>query len=69
MATANTVVRKPRYYVEGFRSPKNNEFYWRIKANNHQIVAVSEGYLEKRKRDAAAKAMAQELGSAFVQVK
>jgi uncharacterized protein YegP (UPF0339 family) len=32
---------------ELFRSPKNNQFYFRLKAPNGEVILQSEGYLQK----------------------
>ena len=32
---------------EIYRSPKNNQFYFRLKARNHQIILTSQGYKSK----------------------
>ena len=32
---------------EIFRSPKNKQFYFRLKARNHQVILASEGYKTK----------------------
>jgi len=34
-----------------FRSMKNMQFYFRVLARNHRIIAQSEGYRTKRARD------------------
>lgn len=43
-----------KYVVHKFLSPLNNNFYFSIKASNGQIVAQSEGYTTKAKRDQTA---------------
>ncbi|WP_414431292.1 YegP family protein [Alcanivorax sp. IL2] len=34
-------------YYTLFKSPKNNEWYFNLKAGNHEIILQSEGYAEK----------------------
>lgn len=36
-------------YFELFKSTNNNQWYWRLKSANHQIVATGgEGYVNKQ---------------------
>lgn len=36
-------------YFELFKSTNNNQWYWRLKASNHQVVATGgEGYVNKQ---------------------
>ena len=34
-------------YFEIFKSDKNNQWYWHLKAANHEIIAQGEGYIKK----------------------
>jgi uncharacterized protein YegP (UPF0339 family) len=34
-------------YAEIWKSPRNHQWYWHIRAANHEIVSQSEGYMTK----------------------
>ena len=34
-------------YFEMWQSAQNKNWYWHLKAANHQVVAASEGYVNK----------------------
>ena len=40
-------------YFQRWRSSKDNQYYWRLRADNHEIVAHGEGYKNAADRDHA----------------
>lgn len=48
--------------VEVFRSTQDRQWYWRVRAANHRILAASEGYRTKRSAVKGAKALGRALG-------
>jgi uncharacterized protein YegP (UPF0339 family) len=48
--------------IEVFRSAKDGQWYWRVKAANGRVVAASEGYKDKRGAQRGVKALGRALG-------
>lgn len=54
------------YFIEIFKSTKNNQFYFRGKAKNNKVVFQSEGYISFRNVLRAVKPLAAQLRCFYV---
>lgn len=48
---------RSKYRIELFRSQKDRQHYWRLRASNGNVLATSEGYKRADSRNRVAKRM------------
>lgn len=62
------MIVKPAYTIEVYKSPKNKQWYWRIRSRNGKIICNSEGYMKRANAMQVIQKMTLNIVNAYIKI-